>query len=578
MALKDLMAIDTQKNSFKKEGISEERLLKILDDLRNLIAFFRLYPDLFIDFVKGPDCKFEFHLYQRVVLRAAARHKHFYGCFPRGFSKSFLCIMQLMDDCILYPGADMFVTSGGKEQAASITLQKVEEICRLIPSLINELDLERGRTKINKDNIAYKFKNGSKLGNLAATERTRGQRRTGGLMEEVILIDQTMLQEVIIPVTVAAERILPNGEKAKDEIVSHSERYITTAGYRDSFAYKKLRDLLIESVCEPDTCMILGGTYEIPLKEGLLDENFLEDLKMQETYTDESFEREMESHWSGSSEGAFFSSQMLDKRRIVKTADTRYNPRSMKQCSYVAGVDVGRLACTTEAVIIRRNRREQGVDNKAVTNIFTFEAEHFEDQAIHLKRLYYQYNLDCMVIDGNGLGIGLIDFMVKSNYDAETGETYPPFGVRNDEDGVYKKYKTPDTEDNAIWIMKANAPLNTEMYSYCKTQFFSGRVNLLIDESAARTELMKTTVGKSMRSTEVADYLRPYVLTTVLKDQMCNLIEKNEGQNILLERINRTTKQDKFSALIYGLYYCHLDEEKRMKKGKRDLKGLMLFN
>lgn len=89
MALKDLMSIDTNKN-FKKEGISEERLIPIADDLRNLISFFRSYPDYFIDFIKGPDCNFKFHLYQRVVLRAAARHKHFYGCFPRGGLQSLL--------------------------------------------------------------------------------------------------------------------------------------------------------------------------------------------------------------------------------------------------------------------------------------------------------------------------------------------------------------------------------------------------------------------------------------------------------------------------------------------------------
>lgn len=168
--------------------------------------------------------------------------------------------------------------------------------------------------------------------------------------------------------------------------------------------------------------------------------------------------------------------------------------------------------------------------------------------------------------------------MVKSNCDPETGEVFPPFGVRNDDDGTYKRYRTPETEDNAMWLMKANAPLNTEMYSYCKTQFFSGRVNLLVDESTARAELMKTTVGKSMRSTDVAEYLRPYVLTTVLKDQMCNLIEKNEGQNILLDRINSSTKKDKFSALIYGLYYCMMDEKQRMKKGKRNMKDFMLFD
>jgi len=40
--------------------------------------------------------------------------------------------------------------------------------------------------------------------------------------------------------------------------------------------------------------------------------------------------------------------------------------------------------------------------------------EHFEDQAIKLKKLFYKYKARRLVIDANGLGIGLIDYMVKS--------------------------------------------------------------------------------------------------------------------------------------------------------------------
>jgi hypothetical protein len=37
--------------------------------------------------------------------------------------------------------------------------------------------------------------------------------------------------------------------------------------------------------------------------------------------------------------------------------------------------------------------------------------------------------------------------------------------VFNDEEGYYKKYQTQNTEHNAIYIIKANAPINTEAYS-----------------------------------------------------------------------------------------------------------------
>ena len=101
--------------------------------------------------------------------------------------------------CILYPGSHLFVTTGGKEQAAGIAREKVEELCKLIPGIKNEIDWSRGASKSSKDNVEYLFKNKSKLDIMAARQSSRGKRATGGLVEECILVDQTMLNEVIIP-------------------------------------------------------------------------------------------------------------------------------------------------------------------------------------------------------------------------------------------------------------------------------------------------------------------------------------------------------------------------------------------
>ena len=49
MALKDLLSISTK----KKIGLSEERLEPIRPILRQYIAYWREYPDMFIDFLQG---------------------------------------------------------------------------------------------------------------------------------------------------------------------------------------------------------------------------------------------------------------------------------------------------------------------------------------------------------------------------------------------------------------------------------------------------------------------------------------------------------------------------------------------
>lgn len=580
MSLQSLLELSDSRG-LKKQGLSEERLKAQLPHLRNLVSFYREYPDYLIDFMKGPDSTFNFYFYQRVFLRIVMRHRYVYATFPRAYSKSFLSMMVLMLRCILYPNSHLFVTTGGKEQAASITIAKIEEICKLIPSLNNEIDWTRGASKKSKDDVKYIFKNGSSIDILAAKQSSRGQRRTGGLMEECVLIDGDILNEVIIPTT-NVDRLLPDGTRHKEEVINKSQIYITTAGWKNSFAYDKLIELLIQSVIEPDRVMIMGGTYKTPVTEGLLDEDFVDQLKLQGTFKEESFDREYRSLWSGDAENAFYSSEKFDKHRVLLQPEYEYSGRSSKNAYYVLGVDVGRIGCTTEVCVFKVTPQPQGTSLKSLVHIYTYEAEHFEDQAIHIKKLYYKYKARVISIDANGLGIGLVDFMVKSQVDPESGDSLPPFGVEGgtSEDAVepYKKIKGADVEENALYLIKANAPINTEAYSYAQTQLSSGKIKFLIDESMAKTKLMSTKVGQNMDSDKRNEFLKPFTLTSILREQMLNLVEKNSGVNIILEQSSKSIKKDKFSAFIYGLYYIKQEEDNKRKRRKRHISDFMFMN
>ena len=162
MALQDLMNLSLDKNQ-KKIGISPERIEEIKPVLRNYISFWREYPDLFVDFMQtggdpNKELTFKLFFYQRVFLRAAMRFKYVYAVYPRAYSKSFLSVLILMIRAILYPRARLFSTAGGKEQAASILQEKVDDICQKIPAFQREIDWTRGETKVGKDSCIYKFK------------------------------------------------------------------------------------------------------------------------------------------------------------------------------------------------------------------------------------------------------------------------------------------------------------------------------------------------------------------------------------------------------------------------------------
>ena len=94
-----------------------------------------------------------------------------------------------MIKCILYPGIKVFITSGGKEQAAGIAKEKILELCDLIPALKKEIDWTPGKSYFGKDYVEVRFKNNSRFDVVATKESSRGGRRHSGLIDEVNKID-----------------------------------------------------------------------------------------------------------------------------------------------------------------------------------------------------------------------------------------------------------------------------------------------------------------------------------------------------------------------------------------------------
>lgn len=194
---------------------------------------------------------------------------------------------------------------------------------------------------------------------------------------------------------------------------------------------------------------------------------------------------------------------------------------------------------------------------------------HFEDQCIQIKKLYFKYKARRIVVDANGLGIGLVDYLIKQQLDPEEGEVIPDFGVLNDDDGYYKKYRTASCEQDALYLIKANAPINTEAHANVQSALSSGKLKMLIDEREAKAKLLGTKKGQTMTPEERATYLKPFTLTSILVEEMLNLREEQEGLNIILKQANRGIRKDKFSSLEYALYYIRVEEENKKRKKKK---------
>lgn len=90
MALADILNLSKDR---EKIGISEERIQAILPQARLAIAYWREYPDMFVDFMAGKwraePVKETLNLffYQRVFLRIAMRYKYVYAVYPRASTR-----------------------------------------------------------------------------------------------------------------------------------------------------------------------------------------------------------------------------------------------------------------------------------------------------------------------------------------------------------------------------------------------------------------------------------------------------------------------------------------------------------
>lgn len=592
MALSDMLAT-VQRGSRREVDVSEESVLRHIGKMRELVAYWRAYPDRLVDYMCSLNPRNSFHLYffQRFYLRVCMRHKYVYATFTRGFSKSFLAVLTKMIQAVLYPGAHLFVCGETKGQSAGILSDKVDEICRLIPAFADEIVWDtRGstaKTQVSKDAVSYLFKNGSRIENLAAAESSRGKRYQSGLMEECAKMNGKLLNEVVIPTMNVERRV--NGQVDPDEVLNRSQIYITSAGYKATFAYEKLIQMYCQMVVNPREAFIFGGDYRISAAEGLLNMDDVKETQADSTYDASSFEREFASVWSGTVEGSFFDPDKFDRCRDVEKAEWKYDPNVARGASravgggyYVLGVDVGRFGrCTSEAVVLKVMPQPDGRSPiKKVVNIFTFDEEHFEMQSIQIKRLYEQYRCRAVLVDGNGLGTGLIDYLVKDQEDPDTGKMLYNFGVINTYEGDterYKKFETENTVPNALYVVKMNVQSNSQLYTYTQSQLLSGRIHFLVPYNTAEATLVATKKGKMLSKSQRENHLRPFRQTDFLKNQILNLVEKENMGVVVLKQSNSRVKKDKFSALIYALLWCKMEEEKAASRRKTRLGDFVFF-
>lgn len=534
------------------------------DLIANCIQTWSAYPDVYLDLITPEDSNFTLFPYQRIFLRACMRYTNLFITAARATSKTFLSILAKYLQCMFLPNHVGSIVAPNKQQASKITKQKIEEIWRLWPLLEKEVE----KANFGKDYVDLFFKNGARLSVVGALDSDRGIRTHATLIDEARDQDGDAISEIILP-QMNVSRRMSNGLVNPNEPINTQVIYATSAGTKSSFAYAALIDTFERSIIDPKSSFCIGLDYRIPAQHGLIDAKFVQGLKLSPSYNETTFAAEYLGSWLGGSDESWFDFERLVKYRKIKNPEWIQKFKEDSKVFYLISVDVGRLHDQTVACIFRVNIRDDKY-YATLVNLFVLgrqaEKKTFVQQAIDLKHLIEIYKPREVVIDCNGLGVGIADEMIRTHLDA-SGKELPAYGFFNNDD--YKKIQPHDSIP-ILYSLKANGPLNSKIHGNAYSRIYGGMVRFLISEQDARASLLATKVGQKMKLEERVKRLMPHELTTKLFEEMSNLRLRRNGLDIVLEQINARFPKDKYSAFAYGLWRIkELEEESYKKKSRR---------
>ena len=528
----------------------KERILTIQDDSvfgKNLynyyefISWARWYPDLFIDLLRTEKSNFNMHFDQRVFLRSDVRFMNMYGTFSRGYAKTFNEVLSCVIVAILFPQIELAISAQTKENAADLLKSKFNEIRNKFPLIENELEKE---PKFIKGDALIQFKNGSSIDAIANAQTTKGQRRRRLKIEEAALLNNELYQDALEPVTEVPRYTVGKMAIVDPQELNQQIHFFTTSGFRGSDEYQRSIDMY-DNMCELKGQIVLGASWMLPCWYGRGSNNS-QILRKKSTSSPIAFAQNYEQEWVGSSDGALVDINKLLNCRTLTTPMINFNKLDEE---FYLGVDVARSqkATNNQSSIaigrVIRNKESNRIVSIEIPNIMTVSnAMNFSAQACLVKKTKKNFLAKAVIADGNGLGAGLIDELLKESFDPITGEYLGCWNTMNTDN-------QPEVRDaeKCLFDMKAQH-FQSKVVADFIDAVESGKLKLL--EKKQDTDFShKDKQNMDLR-------VLPYIQTDLLFEEIANLKLKHMTNGALsVEKVVKKVDKDRFSALSYLIFY-----------------------
>lgn len=413
------------------------------------------------------------------------------------------------------------------------------------------------------------------------------------LVDEFRMVDKETIGTVLRKfLTDARHPGYIDNPKYKNLVERNKEIYLSSAYYKDNWSYEKVRDYAEHMVCE-DSFFVCGLPYQLSMAEGLLNREAVADEMSEAGFNEITWSMEMECLFWGDESGTFFSYDSISKTRKIKypmlpskAVALLNNSTKLRIPAKLQG-EVRILSADIALMSSKRNRNDASAlfvnqmlpsrNSRYTSNIVysdSAEGLRTDEQALMIRRLYEEFQCDYIVLDANGLGLGVYDCLAKDIVDPDTGEIYPALSCYNNSEMASRCISR--TADKVIWAIKANTDINSECALRLREGFRSGKIRLLIPDQDGDIALAEIKGYGSLTETERLSLRMPYVHTTLLIDELIKLQhEESSGRVKISEK--STMRKDRYSSLSYNYYVATQLEAKLGKKQDTDFQVSDVF-
>ena len=357
------------------------------------------------------------------------------------------------------------------------------------------------------------------------------------------------------------------------------EVYLTSAWYSMSELYEQAKSYAANMLDPNLSYFVADLPYQVSIREGLLMRQQILNEMTESTFSDIIFMMEREGKFYGSAADALFDYKILNERRILQDClypleYYRVNsvkiPEKKKDEIRILSVDIALMGSKkhdNDATCITIHSAVPTSSNDYIDNIVYVESQEgllAEDLGLLILREFYQYDCDYIAIDGSGVGQPIVDYLIYSDrYDPVYNVTYPCLNcINNTEISDRCKVKTAK---KVIYVIKANAKSNNDMYLALRAGFQNGYINMLLSDINIEEHLAKIRGYSKLSAQQKALLLLPYLLTTFMINELINL--QCDSSGVLIKVKERTgMRKDRVSSCMYGYNVCQMLAAKRKPK------------